>query len=126
MLLAKGISNRENHLMLLDMVSGRVTPLDWSVKAKARFEDPRFIEGGKAIVAITNAGTDTRRLVRIDTATGKMTALSREPGWDVEAYDLSPDDRTIAYTLNEDGYSRVILMPLAGGAGMSPQLRAGW
>jgi dipeptidyl aminopeptidase/acylaminoacyl peptidase len=124
-LLGKGISNRENHLMLLDMASGKVTPLDWSVKAKARFEDPRFIDGGKAIVAITNAGTDTRRLVRIDTATGKMTALSREPGWDVEAYDLSPDGRTIAYTLNEDGYSRVILMPLAGGAGMSPQLPRG-
>lgn len=124
-LLAKGISNRENHLMLLDMESGKVTPLDWSVKAKARFEDPRFIEDGKAIVAITNAGTDTRRLVRIDAATGKMTALSREPGWDVEAYDLSPDGRTIAYTLNEDGYSRVILMPLAGGAGMSPQLPRG-
>ncbi|MBY0619478.1 alpha/beta hydrolase family protein [Sphingomonas ursincola] len=124
-LLGKGISNRENHLMLLDMASGKVTPLDWSVKAKARFEDPRFIDGGKAIVAITNAGTDTRRLVRIDAATGKMTALSREPGWDVEAYDLSPDGRTIAYTLNEDGYSRVILMPLAGGAGMSPQLPRG-
>jgi dipeptidyl aminopeptidase/acylaminoacyl peptidase len=124
-LLAKGISNRENHLMLLDLASGKVSPLDWSLKAKARFEDPRLIEGGKAIVAITNAGTDTRRLVRIDTATGKMTALSREPGWDVEAYDLSPDGRTIAYTLNEDGYSRVILMPLAGGAGMSPQLPRG-
>ena len=124
-LLAKGISNRENHLMLLDLASGKVSPLDWSLKAKARFEDPRFIDGGKTIVAITNAGTDTRRLVRIDTATGKMTALSREPGWDVEAYDLSPDGRTIAYTLNEDGYSRVILMPLAGGAGQSPALPRG-
>lgn len=124
-LLSKGISNRENHLMLLDMASGKVTPLDWSLKAKARFEDPRFVDGGKAIVAITNAGSDTRRLVRIDIASGKMTALSREPGWDVEAYDLSPDGRTLAYTLNEDGYSRVIVMPLAGGAGMSPAVPRG-
>ena len=37
---------------------------------------------------------------------------ARQPAW-------SPDGRTIAYTLNEDGYSRVILMPLAGGAGQS-------
>ncbi|WAC25298.1 prolyl oligopeptidase family serine peptidase [Blastomonas sp. SL216] len=125
-LLAKGISNRENQLMLLDMASGKVTPLDFSIKAKARFEDARFIDGGKAIVAITNAGTDTRRLVRIDIATGKMTTLSREPGWDVEAYDLSPDGATVAYTLNEDGYSRVILMPLAGGGqAASPALPRG-
>ncbi len=125
-LLAKGISNRENQLMLLDMASGKVTPLDFSIKAKARFEDARLIDGGKAIVAITNAGTDTRRLVRIDIATGKMTTLSREPGWDVEAYDLSADGVTVAYTLNEDGYSRVILMPLAsGGQAASPALPRG-
>lgn len=125
-LLAKGISNRENQLMLLDIASGKVTPLDFSIKAKARFEDARFIDGGKAIVAITNAGTDTRRLVRIDIATGKMTTLSREPGWDVEAYDLSPDGVTVAYTLNEDGYSRLILMPLAGGGqAASPALPRG-
>lgn len=55
-LLGKGISNRENQLMLLDMASGKVTPLDFSVKAKARFEDPRFVDDGKAILAITNAG----------------------------------------------------------------------
>ncbi len=125
-LLAKGISNRENQLMLLDLASGKVTPLDWSVKAKARFEDPRFIEGGKALVTITNAGSDFRRLVRIDTATGQMTQLSDKVNWDVEAYDLSPDGRTIAYTINEDGYSRVLLSSLTTpGAVSAPSLPRG-
>ena len=125
-LLAKGISNRENHLMLLDMASGKVTPLDWSVKARARFEDPRFVDGGKAIVAITNAGSDFRRLVKIDLASGQMTQLSDKVNWDVEAYDLSPDGRTIAYTINEDGYSRVLLSSLTTpGAVSSPSLPRG-
>ena len=111
-LLGKGISNRENQLMLLDMASGKVTPLEFSVKARARFEDPRFIDGGKAILAITNADGDFRRLVKIDIATGKMTQLSDTIEWDVESYDLAPDGRTLAYTINEDGFSRVLVSSL--------------
>jgi len=108
-LLSRSISNRESQLMLLDMASGQVRPLDFSVKTKARFENARFIDDGKAIITITNAGSDVRRLVRIDIATGKMAQLSEKVNWDVEGYDLSPDGKTLAYTLNEDGFSRVVL-----------------
>ena len=111
-LLAKGISNRENQLMLLDMATGKVTPLEFSVKTRARFEEARFIDGGKAILAITNAGGDFRRLVRIDIASGQMTQLSDKVNWDVEGYDLAPDGRTFAYTINEDGFSRVLVSSL--------------
>ncbi|MDM7957418.1 prolyl oligopeptidase family serine peptidase [Blastomonas sp.] len=125
-LLGKGISNRENQLMLLDMASGKVTPLEFSVKAKARFEDPRFVDGDKAILAITNAGGDFRRLVKIDIGTGKMTQLSDRLNWDVEAYDLSPDGRTLAYTINEDGFSRVLVSSLTTPQAISsPELPRG-
>lgn len=111
-LLSRGISNRENQLMLLDLASGAVTPLDFSLKAKARFEDPQLIDSGKAVLAITNAGGDFRRLVRIDIASGQMMQLSDKVDWDVEAYDLSSDGRTLAYTINEDGFSRVLVSSL--------------
>lgn len=125
-LLAKGISNRENQLMLLDMASSKVTPLDFSIKARARFEDPRFVDDGKAIIAITNAGGDFRRLVRIDVASGQMTQLSDKADWDVEGYDLSPDGRTLAYTLNQDGFSRVHVSSLTTPAAVSsPSLPRG-
>jgi dipeptidyl aminopeptidase/acylaminoacyl peptidase len=125
-LLGKGISNRENQLMLLDMASGKVTPLEFSVKAKARFEEARFVDGGKAILAITNAGGDFRRLVRIDIASGQMTQLSDKVNWDVEAYDLSPDGRTLAYTINEDGFSRVLISSLTTPQAISsPELPRG-
>lgn len=125
-LLGKGISNRENQLMLLDMASGKVTPLDFTVKAKARFEEARFVDGGKAILAITNAGGDFRRLVRIDIASGQMTQLSDKVNWDVEAYDLSPDGRTLAYTINEDGFSRVLISSLTTPQAISsPELPRG-
>lgn len=125
-LLSRGISNRETQLMLLDLASGQVTPLDFSTRARARFEDPRLIDGGKAILAITNAGSDFRRLVRIDIATGQMTQLSDKVNWDVEGYDLAADGKTLAYTLNEDGFSQVRLASLATpGAASSPALPRG-
>ncbi len=125
-LLSKGISNRENQLMLLDIASGKVTPLDFSVKAKARFEEARFIDGGKAILAITNAGGDFRRLVKIDVASGQMVQLSEKLNWDVEGYDLAADGSTLAYTLNEDGFSRVVVTSLTTPAVVSsPKLPRG-
>lgn len=125
-LLSKGISNRENQLMLLDMASGKVTPLDFSVKTKARFEEARFIDGGKAILAITNAGGVFRRLMRIDLASGQMVQLSEKLNWDVEGYDLAADGRTLAYTLNEDGFSRVMVTSLTTPAAVSsPKLPRG-
>uniref|UniRef100_UPI003593B3BD S9 family peptidase n=1 Tax=Blastomonas sp. TaxID=1909299 RepID=UPI003593B3BD len=70
----------------------------------------------KAILTITNAGSDVRRLVRIDLASGAMTQVSDKVAWDVESYDLAKDGQTLAYAINEDGFSRVVLMNLATGA----------
>lgn len=107
-LVSRGISNRENRLMLLDVASASVRPLDIS-GGPARYESPRFIRGGAAILAISNNGSDVRRLVEIDVASGMLRAISPELRWDVEGYDLSDDGRILAFVVNEDGFSRVIV-----------------
>ena len=43
-----------------------------------------------------------------------MRRLSADPPWDVEAYDISRDGERLAYSFNEDGFSRVVLRPYAG------------
>ncbi len=103
------LSNRENRLLILDRNSGQVTPLDWSRTEPVRFEDPRFARQGRSIIAITNKGSDYRRLVEIDVESGHMHVLSGDRSWDVEGYDLSRDGRLIAYVVNEEGYSNIIL-----------------
>lgn len=108
-LIARGISNRETRLSILDLASGQVRELAWSTTTRARYEEPRFIRGGRAILAITDAESDVRRLVEIDVASGERRAVSPESRWDVEDYDLSPDGRVLAYAMNEDGYSRVVV-----------------
>jgi dipeptidyl aminopeptidase/acylaminoacyl peptidase len=107
-LVSRGISNRENRLMLLDVASATVRPLDIA-GGPARYESPRFIRNGAAILAISNNGSDVRRLVEIDVASGGLRAISPELPWDIEAYDLSDDGRVLAYVVNEDGFSRVVV-----------------
>ncbi len=107
-LITKSISNRENQLMLLYVASATARPLTVAGGA-ARYEDPRFIRGGRAIIAISNNGSDVRRLIEIDVASGAVRAVSPELPWDVEAFDLSDDGRVLAYAVNEDGFSRVIV-----------------
>lgn len=108
-LIARGLSNRETRLMILDLASGQVQELAWSAATPARYEEPRFARDGRAILAITDAGSDVRRLVEIDIATGERRPVSPESRWDVEDYDLSDDGRMLAYAMNEDGFSRVVV-----------------
>jgi dipeptidyl aminopeptidase/acylaminoacyl peptidase len=108
-LIARGISNRETRLSILDLGSGQVRELAWSTATPARYEEPRFVRGGRAILAITDAGSDVRRLVEIDVASGERRVVSGESRWDVEDYDLSEDGRVLAYAYNEDGFSRVVV-----------------
>ncbi|MDQ8755146.1 prolyl oligopeptidase family serine peptidase [Sphingosinicella sp. LHD-64] len=108
-LIARGLSNRETRLMILDLATGQVQELAWSAATPARYEEPRFVRDGRAILAITDAGSDVRRLVEIDIATGERRPVSPESRWDVEDYDLSDDGRALAYAMNEDGFSRVVV-----------------
>jgi dipeptidyl aminopeptidase/acylaminoacyl peptidase len=107
-LLTRNLSNRESRLLLLDLASGGVTELAFT-SAPARYEEARFTPDGRGILVITDAGSDVRRLVEIDLATGKNTPLAPDLRWDVEAFDLSDDGRTLAYAVNEDGFSRVVV-----------------
>jgi dipeptidyl aminopeptidase/acylaminoacyl peptidase len=107
-LLTREISNREMRLSLLDVGTGQATELPFT-SAPARYLEPRFARDGRSILAITDHGSDVLRLVEIDVATGRRTTVSPESRWEVEAFDLSEDGRTLAYALNEDGYSRVVM-----------------
>ena len=108
-LVTRGISNRETQLLLIDAASGQARELAWSLAQPARYEEPEFAPDGRTITAITNAGSDVRRLVQIDLASGRRTPISPELKWDVETYETNEDGRLLAYAVNEEGYSRLFL-----------------
>ena len=108
LLIERNLSNRETRLSLLDLATGQASEIPWTGEP-ARYEDARFTPDGRGMIVITDHGSDVRRLVEIDLASGRRVALSPELKWDVESFDLSDDGRTLAYSINEDGFSRVVL-----------------
>jgi dipeptidyl aminopeptidase/acylaminoacyl peptidase len=107
LLLTLVVSNREQKLFTLDIASGTLTEI---VKgAPANLSGARFIRGGRQLLAVSNRGSDVQRLVTIDIATGQMTPIAPGLTWDVEDFDLSDDGRILAYVVNEDGYSKVVV-----------------
>ena len=114
LLIARGISNRETRLSLLDLKSGKASELAFTAKP-ARFENARFTPDGRSVIVITDADSDVRRLARIELESGRGTLLAPDLKWDVESFDLSDDGSMIAYAVNEDGFSRLVVQDLAGG-----------
>jgi dipeptidyl aminopeptidase/acylaminoacyl peptidase len=107
-LLTRMFSSRESQLWLLDLRTGQAKLLT-SEKARAFYADPKFIRDGRAVLAISNKGSDVRRLLEIDLESGKESVVTPDLKWNVERFDLSDDGRVLAYALNEDGYSRVVV-----------------
>lgn len=62
---------------------------------------------------LTNDGVEFVRLVRLDTDSGERETVF-EDTWDVEAFSLSPDGKTVAIAVNENGWSRIGLLHLVG------------
>jgi dipeptidyl aminopeptidase/acylaminoacyl peptidase len=100
-------------LYLLDIASGRLTPIGDPARDIA-YGGAEFAPDGRLWVT-SDEGSDFQRLGTIDPATGRFTAISREPRWDVENFDIAPDGRSIAYTTNEAGISRLKLLDPASG-----------
>jgi len=108
LIFVRSLSNREDQLFELDLASGKASRIAPKAAA-AVYMAPRYLPGGRKLIAISDAGSDTRRLVEIDIASGAQTVLTPELKWDVEDFDLTEDGRVLAYAVNEDGFSRVVV-----------------
>ncbi len=123
-LVSRSISNRESRLALLDLASGQARELAFTAKP-ARFEDARFSPDGRSVIVITDADSDVRRLAEIELASGAGTVLTPALKWDVEAFEMSEDGRTLAYVVNEDGFSKLTVLDRPSNSGSQPDLPSG-
>ena len=110
---ANYISVQDTDLYRLDLASGAMTPIGDTTKQIAYGGGEVAPDG--TLWATSDEGSDFARLGTLDPASGKFTPRTTEK-WDVDAFDLSDDGRTIAYIVNEAGSHRLKLMDVASGA----------
>ncbi|MDB5472128.1 MAG: family peptidase [Caulobacter sp.] len=106
-LLGRYVSAVSGKLYLLDLASGQARELNPS-KTDISYGGGQFTPDGRSVLLLSDQGSDFKRLVSLDVATGKSVIVSPpDLKWDVEEFDLSSDGNLLAYSVNEGGRSRV-------------------
>ncbi len=67
------------------------------------------------ILTVTDKDAEFRNLVRYDAETGAPKVYTDSIEWDVSSWDLSPDEETVVFTVNEGGLGAIRLLDLDTG-----------
>ncbi|WP_374534348.1 alpha/beta fold hydrolase [Phenylobacterium sp.] len=125
LLLSRSFSATHTDLFVLDLAGGQARQIG-AVGRKVGYQGGAFTADGAGVVTLSDDGSDFTRPVVIDIATGKARDLDPGAKWSSEAFDLSPDGKTLAYMVNEEGYSKIVLKDVASGQALAaPKLPLG-
>ena len=113
LLLGESISVSYSRRGVLDIATGVLTPVTPDLRVS--YDGGTFSQDGKSIFILTDEASEFGYLVRVELATGKRTRISPILNWDVESYDISPDGTKVAYSVNEEGLSKLYVQPLTAG-----------
>lgn len=115
LLVAEYISINESHLHLLDVKTGKRTPITQRGSEKVAYSNPRFAAGLKSLFVATDRDSEFQRLVEMDLEGKILRVLTKDLKWDVDEFELSPNGKTIAYVSNEDGVGVLHLLDAKSG-----------
>ena len=121
------ISANETHLHAIRLDDGSTRKIDPSERgAKVFWGAALWAEDGRHVYTTTDAGSEFRRLVKLNPDTGEWTTLSDDIPWNVGGFDVSDDGELLGFLVNEDGFSRLHLMETATGKRLpTPELPPG-
>ena len=100
-------------LFTLDVATGKLTPI--GPNRKIGYQGAAFVDGGAGVLTLSDDGAEHARPVVIDVKTGKVRDLEPGATWGSEGMDLSPDGKVVAVSVNEEGYSTLVLRDVATG-----------
>jgi Tol biopolymer transport system component len=108
------LSTNESYLYVVDMASGKKTPLTpKDGTEKVSYDFAQFSGDGKGLYLTTDRDSEFLRLAYMDLVTKKVTYLSDNIKWDIELFSIAPDRKSLAFVSNEDGVSRLHLLDTA-------------
>lgn len=114
-LIGQFFSANDSRLHLYDFAARQLTQLN----AQPAHADPIsygggiFAPDGRGFYFASDEGSEFQRLRYWDLATSTQEVLTPDIDWDVSGMRLSPDGRTLAFTVNENGVARLYLLDTA-------------
>jgi len=125
LLLSRFNSSTFVELFVLDLATGDLRPVG-PTNRKVGYEGGAFTADGHGVVTLSDDGSDMARPVVLDIAGGPTRDLDPNAKWPAEMFDVSKDGRFIAYMVNEEGYSKIVVKELASGRTLpTPKLPLG-
>ncbi|MFC6645069.1 S9 family peptidase [Granulicella cerasi] len=111
------ISVNDSALSLVDASTGAVTDLTQKLAAgeKVSWAKATFSRDGKSIYATSDWHSEFHRLWRIPLDGGKPVCITPKADHDIDTYAFNANGTTLAYSLNDEGISRLHLVSGATG-----------
>lgn len=104
------VSINESYPAILDMASKELKKLPIPGEGKVSFGSLAFAPDGKSVYATTDARGEFLELARINLATNQYEWLTPNTNWDVSDLEVDPKTGAVAYTLNENGASKLFVL----------------
>jgi dipeptidyl aminopeptidase/acylaminoacyl peptidase len=119
-------SNTTSTMWLVDVANGSTKLLTPRTSRDELYDYPQFSGDGKGLYVVTDRESDFRRLAYLDLETNKFRYLTDHIKWDIDEFQLSPDGKTLAFVVNEEGNARLRLLDVATNREkQTPQLPVG-
>lgn len=112
MVISKYISVNQSELYLLNVETKQTTPINPSPTPVA-YGDVLFSKDGKGLYLTCDQAGEYQNLYYCDLTTQKMRNLTQQIPWDIGGLDLSNDGKSLIFSANEDGYSKLHLLNTA-------------
>ncbi len=109
LLLRHYVSANESSLHRLDLTTKVVTPVFPAATDRVAFRAARYTKNSRALYVVSNWWGEHAQLSLVDLKTGGARPLTSNIPWDVEALEVAPKGKLVAFVTNEDGVSRLHL-----------------
>ena len=108
-IVGKYVSANESYYYTLDLTSKKLEQINPSSE-KIAYGGAVYSKDGKGIFITSDENSEFQRLRYYDLKTKKFTILTSDINWDVESFTLTEDGDKLAFTVNEDGMSKLYLL----------------
>ena len=109
-LLMEFISINETYLHVFDLATGKLEAITPKGGEKVAYSAGRWSQDGKGLYVVSDRGSEFQRLFSYDLGTRTFNSLTDHITWDVEEVEVSPDGRTLAFSVNADGIGELHLL----------------